>query len=239
MRFHPSSIGYLMSDPVSMDCSLLNAEELAIHKKKTKTDEEKELMAECKSRGLSQGAKTYLMGYAKEMLYGYSKVVTTKYMDKGLACEQRSIDLYNRVFFTRHTKHVGRRMNDYLTGECDIYVPGVRTIDTKTAWSLDTFPAIRDDCHDPLYEWQGRGYMELYEVPEHEVAFCMVSTPEELIRYEQRDLHLVDHIDPAMRVTRITYKRDPVLTQKMETKCRAAQQYLEQLVERIRAEHMH
>jgi hypothetical protein len=238
IRFRPHSVGALMTDPVSMDLSLLNEAEQAIYKKKSRTDEEKAMVEEFWSRGLSKGAKTALTQYAKEMLYEYSKVVTSKEMDKGIRCEQDSIDLLNLVGMTRYTKHVGRVSNDILTGECDILVPGVRTRDVKTSWNLDTFPVISADCHDPMYEWQGRAYMQLYDTLEHTVDFCLVSTPDDLIpRWEPVELHKVDHIHPSMRVTSITYKRDAKLENKMVAKCKAAQQYLGELVEIIRSEH--
>lgn len=238
IRFRPHSVGALMTDPASMDLLLLTPDERKVYAKKVRTDEEKAQVAEFWSRGLSKGAKTALTTYAKEMLYGYSKVVTSKEMDKGINCEQDSIDLFNRVHFTRHVKHVGRVQNDILSGECDLLVPNVETLDIKTAWNLDTFPAISDDCHDAMYEWQGRAYMHLYDTRQHTVAFCLVSTPDDLIpRWEQVDLHKVDHIAPALRVTKITYQRDAKLEQKMIAKCKAAQAYLGELVERIRAEH--
>lgn len=227
-----------MTDPVSMDLALLNDDEKAIYKKKVRTDEEKAMVEEFWSRGLSKGAKTALTCLAKEIIYDYRKEVGSKEMDKGNACEQASIDLYNRVHFTRHVKHSGRVEDDILSGECDIYVPGVETLDAKTSWNMDTFPVLSSDCHDPIYEWQGRSYMRLYKVPKHTVFFALVSTPDELIpRWEQTDLHKVDHIDPALRITKITYHHDAALEQRLVAKCKAAQKYLEELVERICAEH--
>lgn len=238
IRFRPHMVGALMTDPVSMDMSLLNEEEQAIYRKKNRTDEERAMVEEFWSRGLSKGAKTALTAYAREFLYGYTKLVSSKEMDKGIQCESDSIALLNQVTFKRYEKHVGRVQDDILTGECDIWVPDVETLDVKTSWSLDTFPVISDDCHDSMYEWQGRAYMRLYKVKKHTVAFCMVSTPDDLItRWEQVDLHKVDHIDPAMRVTTITYEWDEKLEEKMVKKCKAAQQYLSDLVERIRQEH--
>lgn len=238
IRFRPHSVGALMTDPVSMNMALLNETEQAIYRKKNRTDKEKAQVEEFWSRGLSKGAQTALTQYAKEMLYGYSKVVTSKEMDKGIQCEPDSINLLNMVHMTRYVKHEGRVSNDILSGECDILVPKVRTLDVKTAWSLDTFPVISDDCHDPMYEWQGRAYMHLYDTQEHTVAFCLVSTPDDLIpRWEQVDLHKVDHIHPSLRVTTITYKRDAKSEDKMIRKCKAAQKFLGELVERIRSEH--
>jgi hypothetical protein len=226
-----------MTDAQSIDPALVPADLHHLTLKARKTDSDREALAPYKEMSLSAGAKTYLGKLAKQFVYSYSKVVETKYMDKGLACEDEAIEMINRLRFKSYAKNTERRTDEFLTGECDIYVPGVKTIDTKVAWDLDTFPALSDDCHDPLYEWQGRAYMRLWDVPEHEVCFVMLSTPEDLIRYEQRELHEVDHIDPALRLTSITYQRDAVLEEKMINKCRVAQKYLLTLVARINLEH--
>ena len=226
-----------MTDTISIDKSLLPVDLLEVAAKARKTDADKELLAPYKEMSLSAGAKTYLGKLAKQFVYSYNKVVETKYMDKGLACEDEAIDMINRLRFESYTKNTERREDEFLTGECDIYVPGVKTIDTKVSWDLDTFPALSEDCHDSLYEWQGRAYMRLWDVPEHEVCFVMLNTPDELIRYEQRELHEVEHIDPALRLTSITYQRDAALEEKMVNKCRVAQKYLLSTVARINLEH--
>jgi hypothetical protein len=172
------------------------------------------------------------------MMYGYSKVVTSKEMTKGIQCEPDTIALFNKVNFTRHVKNTKRLQDEYLTGEPDIIIPGVMTLDAKTSWSVDTFPVLAADCHDPMYEWQGRAYMRLANVPRHTVFFGLVDTPDELLpRWEQIELHKVSHIDPALRITKITYERDMALEDKMVRKMQLAQKYLQELVTRINAEH--
>lgn len=237
LKFHPSSLGLIMTDAISIDKSLVPAELLPIANKARKTDADRDLLAPYKEMSLSAGAKTYLGKLAKQFVYGYNKVVETKYMDKGLACEDEAIELINRLRFKSYVKNTERREDEFLTGECDIYIPAVKTIDTKVSWDLDTFPALSEDCHDALYEWQGRAYMRLWDVQEHEVCFVMLDTPDELIRYEQRELHEVSHIDPALRLTSITYQRDMAMEEKMINKCRVAQKYLLNTVARINLEH--
>lgn len=238
IKFHPSSVGNLMADAKSIDPVLLTPDLLAISKKKVKTDDDHAILAPLWDETLSVGAKTYLKKYAREFLFSYSPDFSSPPMRKGNMCEQDSIDLYNKVFLTRHTKNTERRQNEFLTGECDIYEPAKRTKDIKTSWSLETFPILSEDCHNPLYEWQGRAYGLLWpDVEGHEVAFCMVSTPEELIRYEQMAIHEVAHHHPAKRVTTIYYPRDEALDRKLEAKCRAAQKYLAQIVDQFNAEH--
>jgi hypothetical protein len=200
-----------------------------------------EIMADGKGEELSVGAKTWLKAVAKEMVYGYEEQISSKYMDKGIQCEQDSIDLYNRVFFTRHQKNEERRTNDWFTGEPDLILPGAKIIDIKTAWSLATFPATVD-CVQAIakksgYDYQGRVYMNLFDVPEFEVAYCMVTTPEELRRWEQAELHQVDHIDPALRVTRYTIERCEKIEQKMIVKVEAAREYLKTAIDRIINDH--
>lgn len=237
MRFHSHCVGLLMGDAQSIDTSLLPVELLPIAAKARKTDAEKELLTPYKEMSLSAGAKTYLKTLAKEFLFGYHKVVDTKYMDKGLALEDTAIQFLNNQRFKNYRKNTERRLSEFLTGECDIFEPGVKTIDIKVSWSLDTFPLLSEDAHDSLYEWQGRAYMKLWDVPEHEVVHVMLDTPDELIKWEQRELHEVARIDPAMRITSITYRRDMELERRLDDKCRVARAYLTSLVNQMLIEH--
>lgn len=197
------------------------------------------IMTEPKTKGevLSVGAKTYLLDLAKQGVYRYQEEITSKYMEKGIAVENDAIALYNDVNFTSLTKNKERRDDEYLTGECDLIIPTVKVIDIKSSWSLATFPVVPEDCHDKEYEWQCRGYMRLWDAPAAEVAYCMVSTPEELIRYEQPELHMVDHIPKHMRVTSTHYKRDAALEAKIVEKCTAAKAFYTEAVARIMQAH--
>ncbi len=201
-----------------------------------------EIMGDGKgSDGLSVVAKTHLNGLAKEYVYSYHKVITSKYYDKGIQCEDSAIDLYNEVFFTSHTKNTERRNNDWITGEPDIIVPGKRIIDIKNAWSLDTFPATSAEVAEVAkksgYDYQGRAYMWLWGMEEFEIAYCLVSTPCDLCRFEQQDLHDVDHINPALRITRARITRDRAIEEKMMQKVIVAREYLANAVATINLEH--
>lgn len=236
-RFRCSSLGLIMTDAQSIDEQFITEEIAAIQRKTKRTDEEKSILQAAKERSLSAGAKTVIEEIAKEYLYGYHQVVTGKYMDKGLIVEDQSIELYNSVFFTNYKKNTERRSDEYITGECDIIVPGIKGIDIKSAWSLATFPATASAGADKLYEWQCRGYMRLWNVPVWEVAYCMVNTPDELIKYEQEELHYVDHIDEALRVTVVRYERDMELEAKIVAKVTQARRYLDHIVTEIRRQH--
>ncbi len=224
---HPSSIGKIMSDPKSIDPKFLTPDGLEISKKKVKTDADKAFLQPYWDRSLSAGAKTYLRMIAKQIMYGFDLSVDVKFMRKGIACEVMSIELLNSVLFKNYTKNTTRIESDLLTGECDILQPGYIR-DIKTAWSLQTFPALKEEAHDSDYEYQGRAYMHLYDRPMFHLDYCLVTTPEEMRTYESGEHHEVDHIDPRMRVTTVSYPRDLDIENRMLTKCRAAQAYIEE-----------
>lgn len=185
---------------------------------------------------LSVGAKTYVDELASEFVYGYKKTIGSKEMDKGIIVENASIALLNDVLFTAYVKNTERRTNDWLTGECDIYT-GRKIIDIKSSWSLPTFPTTIRAGRDKDYEWQLRGYMMLWDCDESEIAYCMITTPDELIRFDPTDIHYVDHIEPSLRVTRVPYSRDKALEEKIKVKVEAARAYFNEVVDLIAAEH--
>lgn len=89
-----------MSDPPSIDKSLLTEAEFkrlgvdckveeisALIKKKTKTDEDQEVLQFFWDRSLSAGARTYLKAIAKGISYDFEKELDVKAFSKGRACE--------------------------------------------------------------------------------------------------------------------------------------------------------
>ncbi len=174
---------------------------------------------------LSQTAKSYINQIAKEDFFGYNSPVINRYLDKGTNQELESIQLLKAVRFEDFHKNAVRKTNDFMTGECDI-VTVSSIIDIKTSWSLDTFPELPEDIDSKEYEWQGRAYMYLYDKPEFELVYCMVSTWDEfLTQYDDKTLHKVDHIDPAKRITSMLFERDLELEQQMIERCQLATEY--------------
>jgi len=179
---------------------------------------------------LSQTAKSYINQIAKQDFYGYESPIINRYLDKGTNQELESIQLLNAVRFEDFHKNAVRQTNEFMTGECDI-VTVSSIIDIKTSWSLDTFPELPEDIDSKEYEWQGRAYMYLYDKPEFELLYCMVSTWDEfLTQYDDKTLHKVDHIDPAKRITSMLFERDLELEQQMIERCQVATEYY---IERI------
>ncbi|HQV23808.1 MAG TPA: hypothetical protein PLJ88_12015, partial [Agitococcus sp.] len=152
--------------------------------------------ARAKNAGLSETAKKVVEDEIRTLYFGVREKISSKAMQKGIDCEQQSIDLLNNVEFRLskpYVKNSERKSNQWITGECDIYDADTRTIrDIKTSWSIATYPLFADNAND--YEWQMRGYMMLWDCDTAIVDYCLVDTPEHLIGYEQRELHIVSHI---------------------------------------------
>jgi hypothetical protein len=161
-----------------------------------------------KSETLSATCKTYIKELVKEDLFNYKSTIDSKYLTKGIDLEDTSIDLYNEVHNTLYLKNTERLSNEFITGECDINAED-KIIDIKSSWSLETFPASPEDVNNKDYEWQLRAYMWLYDKPKAELAYCMVSTPDYLLKeWDNLDIHKVDKWDAALRVTTISFERD-------------------------------
>jgi hypothetical protein len=194
------------------------------------------LMTSSRSKGdvLSQTAKSYIIQKAKEDFYGYKNELTNKYVLKGIEQEQDSIDLLNLVRVENWVKNDKRVENEWISGCCDI-ITEFSIIDIKSSWSLDTFPATTYELNDlSQYEWQGRAYMWLYDMPTFELCYVMVSThPELLSQYDPYDIHEVDHIDPAKRITSITFERDKELEIQMQEKLLAASLFYEEVYNQL------
>lgn len=133
---------------------------------------------------LSGTTKTYLQQLHKEEVFGKREELRSKYLDKGLQVEEMSISLYSDVTNQLFVKNKERKTNDFITGEPDNTQSKIR--DIKSSWSLSTFPMHDERLSNKDYYWQLQGYMELFDMEESELIYCLVDTPEELIADELR-----------------------------------------------------
>ena len=188
------------------------------------------IMAYPEKDTLADGAKTYLEKLASQYILDWRENLNIFEIEKGKVCEDISIDLYNLNKDTFYMKNTARISNDLMTGECDILDQEKSlVIDIKTAYSKKTFPMFL--TASKLYEWQLRCYMHLYNVDNAELAYCLVSTPEHLIkRGEPEDWHIVDHIEEYKRVAIASLQRCEKKEQQMVNKAILAQDYLNKLL---------
>lgn len=194
------------------------------------------LMTSSRTKGeaLSQTAKSYIIQKAKEDFFEYRSELNSKYITKGLAQEQDSINLLNLVRLEDYKKNEERVENEWLSGCCDI-ITDTSIIDIKTSWSLDTFPATSYELKDTSdYEWQGRAYMWLYDMPSFELCYVMVTTaPEIMGDYENGAVHYVDHIAPEKRITSITFARDKEIEIQMAERLILANEFYNEVINQL------
>lgn len=149
------------------------------------TDNQKETHADLLKKklakpSLSQTVKTKLQLIHKEELFGIKKDLTNKYLDKGIQVEPQSITLYSNVTGIPFFKNKERKENAYISGEPDNVNGRVR--DVKSSWDAETFPLYNEDVPNKAYYLQLQGYMELWDMEEAELIYCLVDTPEEIIQ---------------------------------------------------------
>jgi len=125
--------------------------------------------------------------YGKEPLGGAERSIYTK---KGKLVEEESIMMLSRIDGMAYSKNEQRFTNDYLTGEPDIIVTQddimSKIIDIKSSYDFATLLSNYGSSLNPLYYAQVNGYMALTGAKEAEVAYCLVSMPQEIVNGERR-----------------------------------------------------
>lgn len=143
-----------------------------------------------KSETLSATCLAYVHKWilSQPEFFDKEKHFRSKYTTKGNECEQAGIDLASRVFgWGLVEKNKEWRENEYITGTPDIVL--ARSIeDIKNAWSQDSFPFFAKEYPTKYkqYEWQGDGYMDLWDKEEFGLVFTLNDAPERLIEREAR-----------------------------------------------------
>lgn len=139
---------------------------------------------------LSVGAKTYIKQVWLKNEKGYVTDVQTKQTKKGKQAENDTIALLSDVDNVMYIKNEKRITKGNLTGECDVnhyHKPIEQKIidDAKSSWSPVTFMAAE---FTSLYEWQGRGYMYLYNADIFRLRYCLVDCPPDIYQDEFKRL---------------------------------------------------
>jgi hypothetical protein len=139
---------------------------------------------EAKENGdLSETAKAHLIKVYARDVFGRSRDIVTKFMDKGIQAEGDSIELLSLVDNVKYEKNTDQLSNEFIQGTPDIIDESV--IDVKTSWSMETFFAAKGKPIDKDYEYQLQGYLELTGAQTGVLAYCLVNTPESLVNDEK------------------------------------------------------
>lgn len=196
-----------------------------------------------KGEEFSETAKAAMLEAARERLFNVRRSLDDmKYIQKGVMCEDDGIRLYNDVFLydLKKVESAERRSNGIITGEPDLIALGSQKgVDIKVAWSLLTFPLTEDQAGKKDYEWQARGYMCLFDLPEWEIAYCAIDTPDELLKpWDDPSHHYIDDSIPMHhRITVARYTRDMEIEKEMLAKCEKANQWIDEAVKGFANDH--
>lgn len=187
------------------------------------------LMASADKNSLPTGAMTELDKMISQRLINWEDNLDFYTMKKGRECENDSIDLYNELNGAFYIKNAERTTKGNLTGECDLIDHSESlVIDIKTAYSKKTYPLVLRIS--PLYEWQLRAYMHLYDVNNAELAYCLVNTPPELITFKDPEhWHIVDDVPMNLRVSTLRIERDLEKEQQLLNRLALCSQYIEEV----------
>ena len=196
-----------------------------------------------KTEEWSETAKTAMLEMARERLFGvYKSLDDVRCIQKGKECEDLGIDLYNNVFLfdLKKLPSDSRRDNGIITGEPDLIATSAnKGVDIKVAWSLLTFPLTEDQAGKSAYEWQARGYMCLFDVPEWEIAYCAIDTPDHILKpWDDPRHHVIDDAIPLHhRITIASYTRDMEIEAQMLNKCAKANAWIDNAVKQFALTH--
>jgi len=135
---------------------------------------------------ISDTAKSFVDIWMKEQLYKRKFEFSNKYTEKGLKVENKSIEFLSDYFNVFLVKNVKRFTdNEFITGEPDIILKN-EVWDVKNSWDCFTFPRFtpKDAKINPVYYWQGQGYMALTGAENYKLIYVLSDTPENLIEAE-------------------------------------------------------
>ena len=156
----------------------------SIEKLKIKTDE---LQKVKDIVNLSDSCKTHLADIHTATKYNRHEDIKSKYLEKGLQCEEDAIDQYCLIRGVYREKNKDRRNNEFIEGELDIYDDDEVT-DFKVNWSIFQFGRVVSKPINPLYHWQLDGYMWLWNRNKGKLVYSLLNTPEFLLKQEEKKL---------------------------------------------------
>jgi hypothetical protein len=192
------------------------------------------IMAYHEKPELGEGAKSYINDLASQIIFEWQDELDINTFKKGIAVEDDSIALLNRVKNKQYVKNKTRLTSDLFTGEWDIYDPDEDAIiDIKSAYSKKSFPLFIKEKQRKLYEWQLDTYMLLKDASKSAIVYALVDTPDELIgRFDNPENHKVSRFRPDLRITELWRKRDATRERQLIAKAKAAQRLLFEILDK-------
>lgn len=131
------------------------------------------------ARGLGVTGQKHAIETYIEHKYGRTKDIISKYLERGIKGENAGINLFNELTGQSLEKNETRLSNEFIIGEPDL-ISEDTIIDIKTSWDIYTFFNSKSDF-ESLYEWQLRGYMELFNKDKSVLAYTLTDAHDDVI----------------------------------------------------------
>jgi len=194
MRIRCSELGLIMSDDSRTTITAKQLDRLKELESKIKLTEKQALERNTLQQKrdakpeLSKGAKSFIQKKALHDKYGIEDTIESRYLDKGIMCEDEAIQIYASVT-GKHLifKNEEGFHNDWIAGTPDLILEDM-IVDVKCSWSIDSFPWF-DTSLNRNYYWQLQAYMWLTGKSKSELVYVLVNTPDHLFQQElQREI---------------------------------------------------
>lgn len=140
---------------------------------------------------LSKTCRDYLKTMAIEIRYNRRKRMLNKYVKKGLAVEEQSIEIYSEYKGEALDNNKERVENEFFTGETDLnWLNSLgevdKVTDIKSSYDLDSFEDNRDEDAKKDNRLQLLGYCDLHKCNSASVANVLTNNDFTLIMDEIR-----------------------------------------------------
>jgi len=148
------------------------------------------LLEKSKSNDISETAKTFVLDTFLQKEFGYSKVITSDAMMKGLLLESDAIALVSKHENKFYKKNKERKSNDYVMGELDVKASD-HIKDIKVSQNIETYAKVNEVSKQ--YYFQALGYMWLWNIPKYSLTYVLLTDSEEMIERQcsRLSFHLV------------------------------------------------
>lgn len=199
-----------------------------------------------KNEILGSTAKTYCEEWLKEQLYRRRKVMTNKYVQKGLVVEDNSLDfIAEQLGYGLLIKNEDYFENDFMTGTPDVILKD-HIIDVKNSWDAFTFPLFSDKI-DKNYYYQAQGYMALTNIDSYKLIYTLMDTPSYLIEkeftynnFDDKDYedfekdYLYGNVNPNYRIKVFEIKRDEQVILEINNRVKECRLYINSLLDNLK-----
>jgi len=132
-------------------------------------------------KGMGKTVYSYLDTWMKEQIYNRKKIIESKYFDKGIEVESKSIDyISEQLKLGMIFKNEEYFENDYMTGCPDLVLPD-EIIEVKNSFDCFTFPLFECEPPNKDNEWQVLVYMALTGRKKARIIYTLMDTPSDIV----------------------------------------------------------